>query len=211
MSAVNEWIAREYFEWLGYLVSQPCKYVSTSRNRRVEEELDLLIVNPQVAEQRVPGHMIWTTQDLKGVARAVVGVRGWHTDRIYAGTLIQTPEIIRFAERAARHAAATRLGTENVAAILCLPELPASGVLKEKTLGALKEKGIDGVLSFHTMLQELVARVDINRNYEKSDLLQILRIFKRYGFIRDPQMDLFERRARRRKTSKPQETQEGAT
>jgi hypothetical protein len=203
MSSVNEWIAREYFEMLGYLVSQPCKYVSTSRlKKKVEEELDLLILQPQVAGHDVPGHMIWTTPDLKGVGRAVVGVRGWHMDRIYAGTLTQTPEFTRFAERAARHAAALRLGSENVAAILCLPDLPASGELKEKTLEALKEKGIDGVLSFHTMLQELVARVDVSRNYEKSDLLQILRIFKRYGFIRNPQLDLFERQTRR-KTARP--------
>ncbi len=26
MSDVNEWVVREYFEALGYFVSQPCKY-----------------------------------------------------------------------------------------------------------------------------------------------------------------------------------------
>jgi len=198
MSAVNEAIAREYFEVLGYLVSQPCKY-TPARHKKADEELDLLIIHPQVREHQVPDRLVWTSADLRTVARAVVGVRGWHTDRFYAATFEQTPEMLRFAERAARRAAAERLGAEPVAAILCLPELPASGELKEKTLRALKERGIDGVLSFRTMLQELVAKVDINRNYDKSDMLQMLRILKTYGLVRDPQMELFGRRARKSK------------
>lgn len=194
MSAVNEWIVREYFEQLGYLTSQPCKYLSSARHKRVEEELDLLIQRPQTATHCAPPHMIWTTEDLSGIARAVVGVRGWHTDRISASTLEHTPGILRFAGQAARKAAAERLGSDQVAAILCMPELPASGELKEKTLRALRDRGIDGVLSFRTMLSELVRMVRVNLNYDKSDLLQVLRILKNYGLIRDPQMDLFARR-----------------
>ena len=198
MSAVNEAIAREYFETQGYLVSQPCKY-TPARHKKADEELDLLIVHPQIREHQVPDRLVWTSSDLQTVARAVVGVRGWHTDRFYAATFEQTPEMLRFAERAARRAAEVRLGAEPVAAILCLPELPASGELKEKTLRALKERGIDGVLSFRTMLQELVAKVDVTRNYDKSDMLQMLRILKIYGLVRDPQMELFTRRTRKQK------------
>jgi hypothetical protein len=194
MSAVNESIAREYFEQLGFLVSQPCKYGASGRVKRVEEEIDLLIVHPRVAEHRVPDQIIWTSSELKTVARAVVGIRGWHTERFSAATFAQTPEILRFAERAARSAAALRLGAESVAAVLCLPELPASGELREKTLTVLKDRGIDGVLSFRTMLVELLDLVKTNRNYEKSDLLQTLRILKTYGLIKDPQMELFAKR-----------------
>lgn len=200
MSAVNEWIAREYFESLGYLVSQPCKY-TPARHKRAEEELDLLIVHPRVLQHRVPDLIVWTSAELQTVARAVVGVRGWHTDRFYAATFEQTPEILRFAEKSARRAAVDRLGAEPVAAILCVPELAASGELKEKTLRALKERGIDGVLSFRTMLRELVSQVDVNRNYDKSDLLQVLRILKTYGLMRDPQLELFGRRARKKSDS----------
>ncbi len=197
MSAVSEWIAREYFEQLGFLTSQPCKYVSSSRQKKADEELDLLIVHPQVQEHRTPDHMIWSTADLGSVARAVVGVRGWHTERFYATTLEQTPEISRFASQAVRNAASVRLGAGPVAAVLCLPELPASGVLKEKMLKALRDRGIDGVLSFRTMLSELVRMVKTNRNYDKSDLLQVLRILKNYDLLREPQMDLFAKRGRK--------------
>lgn len=197
MSAVNEWIVREYFEQLGFLTSQPCKYLSSARHKKPDEELDLLIMRPQPQPAKLPDYMVWNTGDLAGIASAVVGVRGWHTDRIYAKTLVQTPEILRFAGPAARQAAAQRLGSTNVVAILCLPELPASGALKEKTLRALREHGIDGVLSFRTMLAELVSMVRSNCNYDKSDLLQVLRILKNYALLREPQLELFWKKSRK--------------
>lgn len=203
MSAVNEWIAREYFEHLGYLVTQPCKYVSTGRNKRIEEDLDLLVTHPQVAEHKLPGHMVWTSDDLDTIGRAVVGVRGGHSERFYAGSYEQTPEILRYAERSARLVAAARLGGEPIAVILCIPELPASDEHREKTLAGLRERGVDGVISFRTMLLELVSAVRGNRNYEKSDLLQILRILKVYGLVKDPQLEFFEKRGRKPKAKDP--------
>jgi len=47
------------------------------------------------------------------------------------------------------------------------------------------------------MLLELVSAVSLNRNYEKSDLLQILRILKAYGLVKDPQLEFFEKRGRK--------------
>lgn len=199
MSAVSEAIAREYFEQLGFLVSQPCKHVTQGRVKTTEEELDLIVLNPSAIEHRLPEHMVWAQSDLENVTRAVVAVRGGHTERFYAAMFEQTPEILRFAESAARRAAAVRLGGEPVAAILCLPDLPASGELRDKTVEALRARGVDGVLSFRTMLAELLTLVKVNRNYERSDLLQTLRILKNYGLMRDPQMELFSRRARRAK------------
>ncbi len=203
MSAVNDFIAREFFESLGYFVSQPCKHTAPGRHKKAEEELDLLVLHPLVADHCVPEHLVWTAADLRTVKRAVVGIRGWHAERFSLTKFAQTPEVLRFAERAARTAAAARMGSAMPAAILCVPELPASGELKEKTLRALKERGVDGVLSFRTMLTELMARVRTNCNYEKSDLLQALRILKRYGLLREPQMELFAPRARRRKAASP--------
>jgi len=91
MSAVNEWIAREYFEHLGYLVNQPCKYLPTGRNKRVEEDLDLLVTHPRGGEHKLSSQMLWTSLDLETVARAVVGVRGGHTERFYAARFERLP------------------------------------------------------------------------------------------------------------------------
>lgn len=203
MSAVNEWIVREFFESHGFLVSQPRKYVVPGRSKTVEEELDLVVINPTVTRHTLPDTMIWTGKELKDIARAVVAVRGWHSERFYATTFASTPDILRFAEPRAVNEAAARLGSPDVAKILCLTQLPASGELKEKTLAFLREKGISGILSFRGMLQDLLAGIDRNRNYEKSDLLQILRILKSCDLISDSQMDFFKHRRTSWRKSKP--------
>ena len=134
MSSVNDWVVREYFEQLGFLVCQPRKYSVPGRPKKADEEIDLIVVNPTVGEHRIPDHIVWTTPDLENVARAVVGVRGWHTERFYASRLDQTPEILRFAEPGSVHFAEKWLGGASMAKILCLPSLPASGDLKQKTM-----------------------------------------------------------------------------
>lgn len=199
MAAVNESIVREYFESLGYLVSQPRKYVVPGRQKSADEEVDLVALNPHVREHRVPACMVWTSEDLRFVARAVVGIRGWHTERFYVSTFEQAPDILRFAEAASVRFAAGLLGSSSMAKVLCLPRLPASGELKDKTVETLRSKGIDGVLSFQTMLAELASRVDTNKNYEKSDLLQILRLLKNYDLLKESQLELFGGRRRGRR------------
>ncbi len=202
MASVNEWVVREYFEMLGYLVSQPRKYVVPGRQKKPEEEVDLVIAKPKVKEHSVPEGMVWSGPDLANVARAVVGVRGWHTERFYVSTFEQTPDILRFAEEASVRFAEKFVGSGSMAKILCLPKLPASGDLKAKTIKVLREKGVDGVISFGTMLSELIERVEAKKNYEKSDLLQVIRILKSYDLLKDPQMELFAKRRRRRASDK---------
>jgi hypothetical protein len=199
VTAVNEQLVRHWFEWHGYLVSQPRQYVVPGRQKTADEEIDLIICNPCVKDHRVPERMEWTSADLKTVARAVVGVRGWHTERFYASTFEQAPDILRFVEQDSLRHAAAWLGTGSMARILCLPRLPASAEVKQKTVRVLRERGIHGVVTFRTILAELILSVDVNRNYEKSDVLQIIRLLKNYDFLKDNQLELFARGRRRRK------------
>lgn len=195
MAGVNESVVREYFEAHGFLVSQPRKYIG--KQAGAEDEVDLVVINPGVKEQKLPDYLVWTAADLKHVSRAVVGVRGWHTERFSVSTFKQTPEILRFVEEQAMRYATRILGDAPIARILCLPRLPASGELKDKTLAVLKEKGLDGVISFETILVELMRSVDMNKNYEKSDLLQVIRLLKCYDLLKDEQMDLFDKKRRK--------------
>lgn len=199
MSGVNETIAREYFEELGFLVQQPRKYMVAARPKRPDEEVDLLILNPQVTEQQLPDRLVWTSADLGGVARGIVRVLGWHSDRFSPAVLETSPEIFRFAAEESVRRVAGQLGAGPVAKILCLPGLSHSDELKQRTLVMLQERGIDGLLSFPVMLRELISRIEVSKSYEKSDLQQVLRILKSYDLIKGPQMELFRRASRPRK------------
>ena len=60
----------------------------------------------------------------------------------------------------------------------------------EATVEQLRAKGVDGVISFRDILQSLLASVQTNRNYQKSDLLQTLRLLKNYDLLKEPQLEL---------------------
>jgi len=49
---------------------------------------------------------------------------------------------------------------------------------------------VDAIISFRAMLLDLIEMVEVNRNYGKSDALQVIRLLKNYGLIKDAQMDL---------------------
>ena len=42
------------------------------------------------------------------------------------------------------------------------------------------------------MLSDLIEHIEVNRNYQKSDLLQIIRILKNYDLFAPPQLELFD-------------------
>lgn len=210
MSFINDLIVREYFEAQGFLVSQPCKYSSSGRAKRLAEEIDLMVFNPQSPVPVISENMIWTGTEVRGVRGAVVAVRGWHSERFSMATFSNTPELLRFADAEVVKKAAAKLGTTDVAKILCLTQLPASGDLKAKTLEFLRNRGVDGILSFRQMLVELLGMVELNNNYDKSDVLQVLRILKSSGLIRDKQMELFPVVPVRRKRKAAVSTEKGA-
>ena len=199
MSAVSEWIVREYFESLGFLVRQPTKYQVSARSKLAEEEIDLLAVNPNPAEYKKQEGILWGANELRGVARAVIGVRGWHTERFSPAVIELSPEIFRFAEESTVKHIAQDLGQGPVTKILCLPELPSAGPMRTQAMALFRDKGIDGVILFRTMLLELADRIDVNKNYEKSDVMQILRILKNYDLLKDAQLELFKRKRSGRK------------
>lgn len=195
MASVNDAIVREYFEMLGFMVRQPRKYQVAARSRKeAREQVDLIVVNPGGATAGEAASLLWTGQDLQHVSQAVVGVRGWHTDRFSPAVLKLAPEVCRFAAADVVEGLASELSDGPVSRILCLSELPASKELQSETLEVLKEHGIDGVLLFPVMLLELLRGVDTNKNYEKSNLLQLLRILKTYDLVKDSQLELFKGR-----------------
>ena len=201
MSAVNEWVVREYFELLGYFVNQPCKFIVPGRPKTAEEEVDLVICHPRITEHVLPDGIVWTTKDLQTVSRAIVGICGAHSERFYASSPGQVPDVLSFVHEDSIRYASRLLGTDQMARILCLPKLPASGDLRKQTIDVLKSMGVTGIISFETILMELIRRVDAKRNYEKSDLLQVLRLLKNYDFLKSSQMDLFEKKRRKRRKS----------
>jgi hypothetical protein len=189
MSAVDETIVREYFELHGFLVCQRRKYVVQARQKTTQEEVDLIVLNPRASASETPHEFEITSATLKHVSRAIVAVKGWHTEIFAPGVLAHQPKIFGFVGKSAVEEAERLVGADGLVKILVVPGLPRNAKLRQKSIEVLKSKGVDGVISFRSILQELISSVTTNRNYQKSDLLQILRLLKNYELLKEPQME----------------------
>ena len=197
MSAVSETIVREFFELHCFFVRQHRKYVAPTR--REDEEIDFFVLNPRFKKGETALPFVLESTDLQGVARAVVGVKGWHTETFSPAVIANSPEIFRFVEpQIFQQAVKTFEGDGPLTKILVVPALPQNAEARGQSIELLREKGIDAVIPFRTILAGLIERTEANRNYQKSDVLQMIRILKNYDFFKEPQMELFKAKRQRK-------------
>lgn len=195
MAAVSESIVCEYFESHEFLVRQYRKYVAPAG--REDDDIDFLVFNPRYKPAESPLPFVLASPDLALIERAIVVIKAWHTEIFSPALLTNAPDLFRFLEKKAFQQAVRSFGENGrLVKILVVPALPADAQHRDQSLAILRSKGIDAVLSFRTMLADLVTRIEANRNYQKSDLLQTIRILKTYDFLKEPQLELFKARRR---------------
>ncbi len=199
MAAISEIMVREYFELHGFFVRQQRKFIAPAR-RLEDEEADFYVVNPHYEPRTEPLRFELSSSDLAAISRAVVVVKGWHTDTFSPGRLAQVPEIFRFVEPPAFQQATRAFGGDGpLLKIIVVPALPQNPEAHQSSIDLLRGKGIDAIIPFRTMLGDLIDQIEINRNYQKSDLLQVIRILKNYDFFKEPQLELFKPKRKRKK------------
>ena len=201
MSGFDENIVREYFELHGFLVRQVRKYQVQSRRKVAEEEIDLVVYNPTYAPgDREPNFLLFASE-LHYLHRAVIVVKAWHTIHKFTPNLLKSSsEILKFLEKNVSKTiegsfTSTDGGTDkaqDLKRILVLPGLPTSEPYRSESIQLLREKGVDGIISFRAMLLDIIQKVEVNRSYQKSEFLQILRVLKNYDLLVDSQLGLFK-------------------
>ncbi|MDB6168623.1 MAG: hypothetical protein JWM88_1487 [Verrucomicrobia bacterium] len=202
MSAIDEGIVREYFEQNGFLVRQARKYQVQARRKTGEEEIDLVVYNPGWQRgSRRPDFFLFSSE-LAYIQKAVVAVKGWHTGVFTPTMLRSSPEIFRFLEeKVVREAAgffppeAPDASGAALTKILVLPSLPTAEPFRSQSVELLKTHGVDAIISFRAMLLDILDKIEINQNYTKSDMLQVMRILKNYDLLKDAQLDMFPDRS----------------
>ena len=198
MSGFDENIVREYFELHGFLVRQVRKYQVQSRRKVAEEEIDLIVYNPTyAADVREPNFLLFASE-LPYIHRAVVVVKAWHTIHKFTPNLLKSSsEILKFLEKSVSkniEGSFTDAQEEkgvDLKRILVLPGLPTTEPYRSESIQLLRDKGVDGIISFRAMLLDIIQKVEVNRSYQKSVFLQILRVLKNYDLVKDSQVGLF--------------------
>lgn len=207
MSAIDEGIVREYFEQNGFLVRQARKYQVAARRKNAQEEIDLMVYNPGWQRgSRKPDFFLFSSE-LPFIQKAVIAVKGWHTGVFTPTMLKSSPEIFNFLEQNVLKEAARffpPVVAEDAGAaptkVLVLPSLPTAEPFRSQSVELLKARGVDAIISFRTMLLDLLDKIEINQNYTKSDTLQVMRILKNYDLLKDTQLDMFPDRPPVRRT-----------
>ena len=80
--------------------------------------------------------------------------------------------------------------------LVCLPGMPGTEKLRDQVIELLRSSGVDGAFTLRAMLEHLLRRAEVNRDYRGSLPLQFLRMLKVYEVVKDPQLELFEERPR---------------
>jgi hypothetical protein len=203
MAGFDENIVREYFELNGFFVRQLRKYLVQSRKKRADEEIDLLVYNPSAPIDGVPAGFQLFSADMAKIRRAIVVVKAWHTSRFTPAMLKSSSRVFDFLKKEVLNKAETYfsfdesevdtevVGSGRFSKILVLPSLPTSDPQRSESIELLKERGVDGIITFSTILENLLRNVEVNHSYQKSDLLQLMRILKIYDMVKEPQMNLF--------------------
>jgi len=203
MAGFDENLVREYFELNGFLVRQLHKYQVHSRRKRDEEEIDLLVQNPGwKPSERKPGFQLFAN-DLPLIRRAIVAVMGWHTSRLTPSMLKSGSKIHDFLRKEVIDAANDFFSgyedlpdgdtnKEGLMRVLVLPSLPANDPLRSESIKQLQDHGVDAILTFPSILENLIHKVEANLSYQKSDVLQMIRLLKIYDMVKSPQGELFD-------------------
>lgn len=198
MLRVDEQVVTEYLEQNGFLVRALRKSRIQSK-KAVDEGMDLYARNIAYRTgARSPNFMLFSSE-LRYVESVLVCVRGWYTEKAAVASMSSGTDVLRYLEtnvikkvgkwfEVDKH---VDFGTQSPPLkILVAPVFPAQEPHRSQCVELLKGKGVDGILSFKSMLLDLIDRVDTRQVYEKSALIQTLRTLKTFDLVKDSQMDL---------------------
>ena len=128
-------------------------------------------------------------EEIDHLDRAVVEVRAWHADRMYPSVVEGNAILGHVATPEVRQLAANVFGSDDFASVLVISEFAASPKPRERAQQLLQGLGIDHVLEFPAVLQDMLQRINAHGNYAPSQTLQTLRLLKRYGLVRNQQLE----------------------
>ena len=196
MSSVDEQIVCEYLENNGFLVQPLRKSRLQSKRSQQNEGVDFYIRNVKSAQGREPSFLLFSSE-LSKLQSALVCVRGWHGDKAALASVTSGAEMFRYLETTVLKKVEKWFDFDGFRAlgekempkkVLVAPAFPTQEPFRKQCVAALKEKGVDGILSFKSMVLDLIDRVDTKQVYVKSDLLQFIRMLKTFDLIKDSQM-----------------------
>lgn len=198
MSLLDEKIVATYFEENGFFVKPLVGSRSQTKKVTKVEGASLFVQNMQFIEgARDPAYLLFSSE-LRYLESALVCVEGWHGEKSALATMKDGNDVVRYLEANVLKKVDKWFALPEVDSldlkrgpkkILIAPIFPAQEQFRRQVAAALRERGIDGILSFKSVLLDLIDRVDRKQVYFKNDVLQLIRTLKNFDLVKDPQMN----------------------
>lgn len=198
MQRIEEAIVAEYFEQNGFLV-RTLRKGRPQTKKSLDEGLDLYVRNMVYRDGGRPPQFLLFSSELRYLESAIICVRGWYGEKAALATNTNSSDIVKNLEANVLKKVEKWFEVEKGVTwgtktkplkVLVAPVFPTQEPYRTQCSDMLKAKGVDSILSFKSMVLDLIDRVDTKQVYEKSDLLQLLRVLKTFDLIKDSQMDL---------------------
>lgn len=198
MRSIDELIVTEYLELNGFLAMPLRKGRLSTKRAGGDEGIDIYAKNTRfVAGGREPSFMLFSSE-LRRVESALICVRGWHGDKAALASMTSGSEMSKYVDTKIVKRLDAWLNFERwrdlgekdePKKILVAPVFPTQEPARKQIASSLQAKGVDGILSFKTMLLDIIDKVDTKHVYPKSDVLQLLRTLKAFDLVKDSQMN----------------------
>ena len=121
---------------------------------------------------------ILSVDDLKCIDFAIIESKGWHTETFTESKIKSNPRIFNFVRKEAIKEAEIFFDRSDFKKILVCSKLPADEKAKEKSINLLRSNGIDHIIEFSTIVENLW-NIDETKSYD-SEILQTIRLVKMY-------------------------------
>jgi hypothetical protein len=190
MTDTNTKVVREFLETANFAVFMNRKFQLHKAEPAGRYSVDILATNMQYSEPDTPLPIRLRAEHMRHIPNAIVDVKGWHSHRFSAALVSRLPELFYFVSPKAVDFARGFFKGAPFKSILVISEESPAEEAWAGTEEILRQKGVDHVLEFPTILNFLISHVEVNVNYIESETLQLLRLLKRYGLVKGLQLEL---------------------
>jgi len=187
MSDVNVQLVREFFELSMFRVMTRWQHDSL-RARGADHGFQLMVENAGGVSTVEPGFVL-RVGEVTALSRALVEVRAWHADRMYASLIEPNSALFDVASEESVNQARQFFGTDDFKKVLVISELPSSAEARQRSVSLIEQAGIDHLIEFPTILRDILDRINPHVSYAPSHTLQTLRLLKRYNFVKFQQLE----------------------
>jgi hypothetical protein len=199
MSSFDEDVVREYFELNRFFVRQFQKHRVRSLKKADEDIVRMLVMNPAVQKESSKTDFQLFSANMATIRQALVVVHSWQHTRVTPAILKSNARLADFLKKEVLKQVDTSFTVDDETVqdieafkkIVVVPGFPTANPYRTESIALFKDRGIDGVIVFSTILEDWLRHVEVNHSYNKSTLLQLVRVLKIYDMVQSPQMRLF--------------------